>query len=349
MSSVRYYLRNQKHASCFLQAPCVFTSYLLQTHGLDIPPIDGSRLIRHEFTSDQLHTYAVINRGGDSKSIFQIIEKQFFDCTRKQRPLNSFESHSLVKKEYSAVVKNFLRVGPGLISKFEIPYNFSLEREAGQKLGFGIARFTEWNQVGKWFPLGGDATEEEKLRAGRWKVLCLAEHPAMDVGSLDDLTLATTGSTRSSAGESQDSNEESSEDTSEDSSEESSEESDEEPVEDWFEGPSDAEAVQAQLHALILLGVKEENGEDFWVLQNTWLNNMRIIEMSTEYLSKSGATITFADKKIYEPRKQTRKQIVCCSSPVAESALFERADCENWDDVLVYPEASWGKKEGVIE
>ena len=49
MASLTYYLRNQAHGSCFLQAACVFASYLLQSYGKIIPPVDGSKLIRHNF------------------------------------------------------------------------------------------------------------------------------------------------------------------------------------------------------------------------------------------------------------------------------------------------------------
>ena len=76
--------------------------------------------------------------------------------------------------------------------------------------------------------------------------------------------------------------------------------------------------------------VREVNGENFWVLQNTW-DRMPIIEMSTSYLASSGALLYFPDVDIYHPRTSPRSPIYCCPSPVAESSWFEREDRESWE------------------
>lgn len=71
--------------------------------------------------------------------------------------------------------------------------------------------------------------------------------------------------------------------------------------------------------------------------------SMRILEMSTEYLMHCQGSITFVTMKIYHPRSKPRSPIHCCPSPVAESTLLERSDCECWEDGLVFSDE---KKEG---
>jgi len=62
---------------------------------------------------------------------------------------------------------------------------------------------------------------------------------------------------------------------------------------------------------------------------------MQIIEMSTSYLAQSGAHLAFLDTKCCHVRASPLSPIQCSPCPVAES-LLERADCESWDDVLIF-------------
>jgi hypothetical protein len=43
MSSLVYYLREQMHGTCFLQAACVTMCYMLQSHGVVVPPVEMVR------------------------------------------------------------------------------------------------------------------------------------------------------------------------------------------------------------------------------------------------------------------------------------------------------------------
>ena len=61
---------------------------------------------------------------------------------------------------------------------------------------------------------------------------------------------------------------------------------------------------------------------------------MRIIEMSTDYLAKSGGVIVFFGKTGRQVRAKPSPLIQFCPSPVAESASLDRTDCEYWDELL---------------
>mgnify|MGYP000720876212 CR=1 FL=1 len=152
MSTVTYYLRHQKYGGCFLQPTCVLISYLVQANGKQIPPPDGSSVIRHNFTDDQLYKYVVDDEGGDSIAVFRLLEKQFFDCYHKQRPHTSFACLDLkMQDSLITCARSYLDQGPGLVAKFQIPENFKVNRKGNHKPGY--ARFTEWGKEGEFIEL----------------------------------------------------------------------------------------------------------------------------------------------------------------------------------------------------
>ena len=65
---------------------------------------------------------------------------------------------------------------------------------------------------------------------------------------------------------------------------------------------------------------------------------MQLLEVSNEYLIESGAYLYFYDmyNRSPKPKDQWEMGSFCCPSPVAESSLLERSDCENWYDYLVH-------------
>jgi hypothetical protein len=127
----------------------------------------------------------------------------------------------------------------------------------------------------------------------------------------------------------------SSEDSSDESSEDSSEESRDGFIEsfsnEWDDSSNIREGDDDQFHAMVLLGTNQVDGTLYWVLQNSWAS-MQIIEMSTEYLAKCRASITFLSKASRYVKESSHQSAECCSAPMAESSILESMDCENWDD-----------------
>ena len=88
-------------------------------------------------------------------------------------------------------------------------------------------------------------------------------------------------------------------------------------------------------HAMILLGYRIADGTEYWLLQNSWEGPMQLVEVSTEYLRQSGASLVYHNLDCREPKTpaQCEKQNLAgffCSSPIAESSHLERSDCESW-------------------
>eukprot|EP00523_Entomoneis_sp_CCMP467_P006356 CAMPEP_0168734640 /NCGR_PEP_ID=MMETSP0724-20121128/8918_1 /TAXON_ID=265536 /ORGANISM="Amphiprora sp., Strain CCMP467" /LENGTH=564 /DNA_ID=CAMNT_0008781751 /DNA_START=161 /DNA_END=1855 /DNA_ORIENTATION=+ len=154
MSSLTFYLRMQKKqgSCCFLQAPCVAMSYIIQTKGKDAPPANASRLVRHFFTDEQLYKFIVDDSGGDSVAVLQILEEKFF-----KRPEQELGPVAICcgnmkgrKKEiWLQTVKLYLAQGPALVSKFAVPHKFKcsppsddLKKEWPQ-----IAEYSDWNNI----------------------------------------------------------------------------------------------------------------------------------------------------------------------------------------------------------
>jgi len=344
MSTLMVYLRNQKYGGCFFQSPCVCTSYLLQSHGKDLPPPDASRFIRHNFTDDHLFKYIVEDDGGDSLAVYELLEKQFFDSDAPSHPMNTVCARSLRNPSFVETLKDWIREGPGLVSIFPCK-KFYVRREAvdrkcgGYALRCGYARFTEWGQPAEFVHLQNPSDEEAKQKQKKlfkkWKDLCKDLAINVNTSDLpDDVTLATVRTTTSSMS------------LDESSDRESRASSDSERESDSFTeegiGDSDAESDRSDededdaLHSMIIIGFREVNGDTFWLLQNSW-SQMRLIEMSTQYLAMSGAQITVIDRDTRRVREKARSPILCSPARVAESHQIERADCGRWDERAIYP------------
>jgi len=344
MSVVTYYLREQKYGSCFLQAACVLISYLVQAHGKQMPPPDGSKLIRHNFTDDQLHKYVVDDEGGDSIAVFRLLEKQFFDCDHKQRNYSSIPCPVLRKQVGLDSARAFLNEGPGLLAKFKVPLNFKVDRKGNMKPGY--ARFTEWGREAEFIELEKPSDEVElqfqKELARKWMKSCNEPHPVCSFDTFGDSTAATVPASASldEVGESYLSHAENDSEIV-DSDEYLDDVEVGEPFADSNDMMDDDSKDVSEIaegddvyHAMILLGTRVVNGETFWTLQNSW-SGMRIIEMSTDYLAESGGVLVFFEKAGRYVRDKPSPLIQFCPSPIAESGPLDRADCENWDELLI--------------
>jgi len=104
-------------------------------------------------------------------------------------------------------------------------------------------------------------------------------------------------------------------------------------MDDDSEGKSEIKEWAATFHAMILLGNCVVNGETFWTLQNSW-SGMQIIEMSTDYLAKSGGVIVFFEKDGRQVQAKSSPLIQFCPSPIAKSGPLDHSDCEYWDELL---------------
>ena len=123
MSTLNYFVRQQKGNSCFLQAPCVAMSYLLQAFGKNAPPANASRLIRHSFSDEQLFQYAK-DTGGDSCAIYKILEQKYFSFSSRDRSPEVIPARKLNQKTRRDALADELQQVPALVSKFAVPFNF---------------------------------------------------------------------------------------------------------------------------------------------------------------------------------------------------------------------------------
>eukprot|EP00978_Attheya_sp_CCMP212_P032311 scaffold125554_cov46-Attheya_sp.AAC.3 len=308
MSTVNYYLREQKYGtSCFLHASCVLISFLVQAYGKEMPPPDGSKLIRRNFTDNQLSSYIVDDEGGDSIAVFCLLEKQFFDFDDKQRQPSTITCQSLMHPTPHAFCRFLLEQGPGLLAKFKVPSNFKVNRKGNFKPGY--ARFTEWGEEAEFIELEKPSDAEElrsqQALAKQWKKSCMESHPVSSFDGFGELTAATVSASVSldEVGESYRSLAESDSATV-DSEDYFDDVEVGEPLigdsnakmDDDSDGKSEIKEGDDTFHAMILIGSHIENGVTFWTLQNSWSGGMRMIEMSTDYLAKSGGVFVFFDR-----------------------------------------------------
>jgi hypothetical protein len=135
------------------------------------------------FDDKQLIKYIVENQGGDSVSIFKLLEEKFFDVHRTQsRDPTCIHCIELGSEGYSNFAIHVLQEGPGLVSKFAVPENFVCSppssdlKEKWSKLASyekwndvpadliprGFARFTVWNEPAEFIPLDAPSKSEWK-------------------------------------------------------------------------------------------------------------------------------------------------------------------------------------------
>jgi len=158
-----------------------------------MPLPDGSRLVHHNFTDDQLFKYIVEDKGGDSIAVFHLLEKQFFECDDKQCPYSSITCRNFKKQEWLTAVRTSLDQGPGLVAKFEVTSNFKFNQKGNKKPRY--AHFTEWGREAEFIELEQPSDKEElwfqQALAQKWMESCKEPHPVCSFDSLGDLTAVT--------------------------------------------------------------------------------------------------------------------------------------------------------------
>ena len=391
MSTMKYFIRRQqKGNSCFLQAPCVTMSYLLQAFGKDAPPANASRLIRNSFSDEQLFQYAK-DMGGDSCAIFKILEKKYFSCSSRDRSPEVFLARKLNQKTRRDALADELQQVPAMISKFAVPLNFkcaspsddmreqyphldaeisTLEREGdaskladvwnhlpSESIPPGIARFTEWNEPAEFIVLKSPSDDLlQRVESQFRKKLkehspnkcdgavrganaeCMPESSSVErsyCGGNSSHTCCASTNDTFSEGDNLSSLFSGCEDE-----DDSWSTHDNSYNRELVEGTADE---GQQLHAMVLLGRRRgKNGSDWWLLQNSWAGPMQIIEVSTDFLRQSEASICiYSNDGSREPKSEREWEAgnlesLACRSPIAESCELERSDCESWFDSVIY-------------
>ena len=330
MAKITYYLRMQKRGSCFLQAPCVMISYLLQLFtGENFPPADASRLIRHHFSDEQLDKY-LNDLGGDSAAILRILERKIFTCFSTSREPWVVATSSLGNDHFLNGAVESASKGPGLVSRFVVnnfsclPPSEELKKAYPRLAGYedwtdikdpsvippGFTRFTKWGEPGEFIPLSEqlDSPDDEERLQKMWDNMLLQPSYDSDAGVYTEAIDSTSSESTFSRGSNLEYCSETTLDTDaddmvdtmdwkdflSDDDEEEEEESDKDNYESEDEGSSTKGEGDADLHAMVLLGTNSDRSlQPCWLLQNSWGGPCQIVELSTDYLRQSGAYIYF--------------------------------------------------------
>ena len=181
-------------------------SYVLSVFGETVPPTNVSRLIRHYFSDEQLKKYIVDNNGGDSAGIFQILDKKFFNCTRRTHKQEAKSASSLSEGLDRRLILSILAKQPVLVSRFEVTESFwcrppsqNVRRKCpdldqllrkiedteqvieknvwgeipAHLIPRGVARFTAWNQPAEFIllddPVHSELKDQEAALRVKWQ------------------------------------------------------------------------------------------------------------------------------------------------------------------------------------
>lgn len=352
MSCLQYYLRNnQLHGSCFLQSACVCISYRLQASGKHIPPPDASQFIRHQFNLQQLTQYVVEDVGGDSQAIYLMLLNLFFTWDRLSAPVSSITAKHLQSERLkNAIIESLAGEGqPILVAKFSCK-NFTVSRESDDHRT-GYVRFTTWGEEGEFIPLAPPSDEERNLTQKhlkkKWFESCSGSFQPINVNELDkqdDVDTLLTATSTASISESpterwSDADLDNNDNADDGDGDDLYDAVDDENFTNRALDSTDSDELQEgernpPLHSMILLGIRQDGDEIYWFMQNSW-TKMRLVEVSTSYLTASGAILMTTAKDFLELRSHTQHPVQCSPSRVAGSQGFERADCEFWESHLI--------------
>ena len=119
MGDAKYYLRCQRSGNCYLSAPSIFVSYLAQSRGASLPPLDVTKLVRESFNDSMLYNHVVKEAGGNS---VEALEEILIKLGEKKPCL---ETVSAIVRKHSIDLAEMLEdYGPGLVSGFCCHKNF---------------------------------------------------------------------------------------------------------------------------------------------------------------------------------------------------------------------------------
>ena len=288
-----------------MHAPCTLMAYLLQHHlggDIDASPVDLTKFVLHSFSDEELHKYVVIDNGGETTTFLRRLLRNLFSskdgdnilCLRTYFPKDYAKKGFKLKKKLN-------KHGPGLVSEFKVNKHFKNEEryENSEKIGF-IRFIGRHHKHGQFVELP-DELEDEELKASVEMTLLqyLKQNTSDDhVATIPKDLFQSKGETNASVNDSSDAV--------------------------GLDGGKNIENEES--HAMILLGGRIENGRLYMLLQNWW-EDMPLVEVDTEYLKNSHATLTFVrnDKEEFESAN-LENFYTMNHSLVADSNNLDRAD-----------------------
>jgi hypothetical protein len=159
MEEAEFYFRFQKSGNCFLQAPCVMVSYILQkraetnTEIRDFSPLDISRFIRNTFSDKQLRKYVVKDDGGNSRDVLTTVGRHVSGRSWDFPTLLCAREEIRDESDPFFLKKKMERYGPGLVACFQVSKYFQRAVKRNKDDKIGIVRFDGVNDKGKFIPL----------------------------------------------------------------------------------------------------------------------------------------------------------------------------------------------------
>ena len=300
------YFRFQQQGKCFLLAPCVFLSYLMQHKGItDHGPLDLTQYVRHAFTDDKLYRYLTEDDGGSTVTELRSI-LQSLSSDEKRNILHSPNIDYLDNKTHSDALERLLEQnGPGIVSNFKVFKGFDKSEYPLEHVGY--MRFTEAKHLHK----KGTFIEVESAHSTngdqqpRYEVTLaqyLEDHPTPK-----KLSFPASGS-----------NDDASENEGDDKK-------NDEGIHAHEDALQDGKGYEIETHAMVVIGGRRTNNKLFILLQNWW-ESMQLVEVSADYLSNCGAQIHFVCESFQLSPSKIGQGYSLNASLVADANNFDRAE-----------------------
>ena len=172
MEEAEFYFRFQKSGNCFLQAPCVMVSYLLQKRAetnkdlCNFSPLDVSRFVRNTFSDGQLRKYVVKDGGGNSIDVLTTVGRRVSGDSWDFRTIVCAREEIRNSTDPFFLQNNMEKYGPGLVARFQVSKYFQRAAKLNKGDKIGIVRFDGVNDKGKFIPLeqkdGAEVDEQDQ-------------------------------------------------------------------------------------------------------------------------------------------------------------------------------------------
>jgi hypothetical protein len=329
MSKFVLFSRDHDTKICFEVGPTTATACRLQTFGTEFitGPVDLAKFFRHNFSIPQIIEYVRDDSGGDSKVMYEILDRAFFNCSKENREGNNIKASLLIGEDshvHEEAVKSVVKKEPGLISRFEVHKTFS---EYPSRYQGGVWLYKTWGEPPIFinFPRPKDdasaMAEEKALKEEIRRHLDTNgkewHKPSRDgsdpVSDNEQLVAEICRSHETHA----------------------------QTPSEKQQTRLDSEIAQISYHAMVLLGHFEvtddvpdelrivcEIGDLLWVLQNTWARSRPVILMTSGYLAGSNATISFFGKSDRTPKRNPDVEVN--TAPIAEACTPAKSDSASW-------------------
>jgi hypothetical protein len=269
MEEAEFYFRFQKSGNCFLQAPSVMVSYLLQKRAetnkdlSNFSPLDVSRFVRNTFSDGQLRKYVVKDGGGNSIDVLTTVGRRVSGDTGNFRVIVR-DSEEIRNSAHPFLLQTYLeQYGPGLVAGFQVSKYFQRAAKLNNKGNkIGIVRFDGVNDKGKFIPLmqEGGAEVDEQDQKSIMSIISNHSNPSVKLFEANNIPALQ---------------------------------------ETLREEVSERESNGGEMHAMVLLGGRrdEENPKKTYLLFQNWWPGMPLVEISDDYYKASGGSLVFVSTK----------------------------------------------------